>query len=67
MAHIDGYDRYMDQQLNKYLDEKPPYCTVCGAGLGGGYLAYEVDDELLCENCMDDYMNTFRMEHEVEV
>ena len=67
MSTIPGYDRYMHQLLDDYLSEKEPCCTVCGAYVGGGRLAYEVDGELLCEDCMDDHISEYRLQHEVEL
>ncbi len=66
MASIDGYDRYMDQQLYNHLHEDEPCCTVCGASFED-HTAYSVDGELLCKDCMDNHMDEYMRDHEVDV
>ena len=60
-----GVDRYYDQVQARLEAEKPPYCEQCGKSLAGCY-AYNTPDGLYCEDCMEDLLDEYRRDWQVD-
>ena len=54
----DAYDRMMDTQQQEMVVFKT--CDMCGGEIYEGDEYYDFDDEVICEDCLMDYVNEFR-------
>ena len=53
---VRDWDRYCEEQDRKYKKHKErlPICVECDKPIETDY-CYEINDEYLCENCMDNH------------
>lgn len=54
----DAYDRMMDTQQQEIVVFKT--CDMCGNEIYEGDEYYDFDDEVICEDCLMDYVNEFK-------
>lgn len=55
---LDAFGKRMDAQQEEY--EVARICDICSSEICVGEEYYDFDDEIVCNNCVLDYVNEFK-------
>lgn len=56
---LDAFDRRMDAQQQDY--EVAKTCDICSSDICVGEEYYDFDGEIVCNNCIRDYVDDFKV------